>query len=331
MRAAAVAESVLARSPDHPGALHYAIHAFDDPTHAPLGLPMARRYGVVAAAAEHALHMPSHIYVALGMWPDSVSANIAAAAAADARRARKNLGVDARGYHSLAWLAYSYLQLGNESEAARLLADMVRDEGASHSKRTRSALIAMRAAEVVADEAWDGPDARYEVPLDGLEPAAAAAELYVRGRVALTRGDVAKAREALAGIEGQRGPLETLPASGADAQCCAPGKRSDYLPGRLNAQVMELELSALLALQAGATDEALTLFARATEKEDAMGFDFGPPAVVEPAHELFGSICLAQGRADEAAREFAKALERAPGRLRSLRGLEEARAKASTP
>jgi tetratricopeptide (TPR) repeat protein len=326
MRAAAIAEEVLERAPDHPGALHYAIHCYDDPEHAPLGLRMARRYGKVAAAAEHALHMPSHIYVALGMWPESIEANIAAAAASDARRARKGLDADARGYHSLTWLAYSYLQLGEGAEAARLLARMRADEKEKSSQRTRSHLVSMRAAYVVALETYDHEAARFEVALEGLDPAPAAAELYLRGRVALERGDVAAAQEALAAIRVQRGPLETLLSAGAAAAaCCAPTTRSSYLPGRLAAHVMELELGGLITLRTGPEDEALAELAAAAEKEDAMGFDFGPPVVVEPVHELLGRILLERGRHAEAAAEFEAALRRAPGRLRSAQGLASAR------
>lgn len=327
MRAAALAEEILTRSPDHPGALHYAIHCYDDPVHAPLGLRMARRYGQVAAAAEHALHMPAHIYVALGMWPASIEANLAASAAADARRARKGLDADARGYHSLYWLEYSYLQLGEGAEAARLLARMRADEQKKSSPRTRQHLVAMRAAYVIALETYDHEVARFEVALDGLDPAPASAELYLRGRVALARGDVANAQEALAAMAVQRGPLETLLSEGASAAaCCAPTTRSSYLPGRLAAHVMELELAGLITLHTGALDEALVQLAAAAEKEDAMGFDFGPPVVVEPAHELLGHVLLERGQRSEAAAEFEAALRRAPGRQRSQFGLARARA-----
>lgn len=329
MRAAAVAEEVLERAPEHPGALHYAIHSYDDPVHAPLGLRMARRYGAVAAAAEHALHMPSHIYVALGMWPESIEANVAAAAAGDARRARKGLSVEARAFHALVWLAYSELQLGHESEAARLLAEMIRDEAASHSKRTRAHLAQMRAAHVVATGAWTEECAHFEVGIEGLEPDAACSELYVRGRRALAAGDAARARAQLDEMAPLRGPLESLVAAekGA-ARCCTSDAPKDYLPGRLAAHVMELELSGLIALHAGAHDEGLARLAAAAEKEDAMGYDFGPPNVVEPAHELLGSVLLELERWEEAQKEFARALERAPGRRRSLLG---ARAASDAP
>ncbi|MEO7660199.1 MAG: hypothetical protein ABIV48_11345, partial [Pyrinomonadaceae bacterium] len=77
MRAAAVAETIYEKNPRHPGALHYLIHAYDDPVHAPLGLRAARLYGSVAKSASHAQHMPSHIFFALGMWDDAIVANIA--------------------------------------------------------------------------------------------------------------------------------------------------------------------------------------------------------------------------------------------------------------
>jgi tetratricopeptide (TPR) repeat protein len=326
MRAAAVAERVLEEAPEHPGALHYAIHSFDDPVHATLGLRMARRYGKVAAAAEHALHMPSHIYVALGMWPDAIAANVDAVAAADARRARKALGVDARGLHSLAWLAYARLQVGDVAGAERLLADMRRDEHESGSKRARGALVHMRAAHVVGTQDFAGEAAAFEVGIEGLEPAHACAELYVRGRAALSRDDLAGARNTLEAFGPLRGALEELDATaGGAAQCCTTSGGRNYLPGRQAAHVMELELSGLIALASGAEEEGLARLAAAAEKEDAMGYDFGPPAVVEPAHELLGHALLARGRPGEAERELEAALRRAPGRARSQQGLEEAR------
>jgi hypothetical protein len=325
MRAAAVAEGVLERAPDHPGALHYAIHSYDDPVHAPLGLRMARRYGVVAAAAEHALHMPSHIYVALGMWRESIESNLAASAAADARRARKGLSVQKRGFHALYWLLYSYLQVGEREKAEGLLADMREDEAEESTKRTRTHLVLMRAAYVLAGDysKLKGPQAAFDVDLEDLEPDVACAELYVRGRRALAHEDLAAASQALSAMAAHRGPLEELPDGTAGATtCCTTTRPVENLQGRLAARVMELQLSGLIALHSGKRDEGLALLRAATEREDAMGYDFGPPAVVEPAHELYGYILCRWYRDDEtgkaAAREFQAALRRAPGRARSL-------------
>ena len=90
------------------GAAHYLVHSYDDPVHAALGLRAARVYAKIAPAASHALHMPSHVFVSLGMWDEAVSSNVDSWAAAEARVERKNLGLEDRGYHSLLWLEYAY-------------------------------------------------------------------------------------------------------------------------------------------------------------------------------------------------------------------------------
>src|SRR5579859_2596901 len=103
MRAAAILEELLPAHPDHPGVLHYMIHAYDDPIHAPLGLRAARRYANVASSAPHALHMPSHIFVQLGIWDDAAKSNTAAFALSQ-KWGQPDM-------HSLSWLQYADLQL----------------------------------------------------------------------------------------------------------------------------------------------------------------------------------------------------------------------------
>src|SRR5690606_14723256 len=107
-----VADGILKENPNHPGALHYKIHALDHPELAGEARHAADLYARVAPDATHALHMPSHIYLALGLWDHVVSSNEASYAASVARLERKNLGDESRGYHSYAWLHYGYLQQG---------------------------------------------------------------------------------------------------------------------------------------------------------------------------------------------------------------------------
>src|SRR5271167_1835452 len=126
MRAAAEAEAVYDIDKHHPGALHYLIHAYDDPIHAPLGLRAARLYGKVAPAASHAQHMPSHIFFALGMWDDAIEANSASLKTARAQ--------GETAYHSLLWLEYAYLQQDKRREAEQLLQSLTRDVAAAPTK-----------------------------------------------------------------------------------------------------------------------------------------------------------------------------------------------------
>ena len=323
MRAAAIAEEVFLRNPDHPGALHYAIHSYDDPVHAPLGLRMANRYAKVAAAAAHALHMPSHIYVALGMWDESIASNIDSAAAADARRARKGLHVDDRGYHSLSWLAYSYLQKGRSTASLELVRDMRRDcAEAEGSSRSRHHVAVMRAHHVVALDAWNDEQAGFEVEIDGLSISTRATELLVRGVTRMRRRDVEGAEQILTEL---RTILDqpVQPVDEGVGGCCAvsPEVFGEASPRMKAALVTLEELAAYLALERLDSESALDHARLACELEDAMGFDFGPPIVVKPAHELLGEILLVLGRPEEAVMEFEAALGRAPGRARSLLGL----------
>ncbi len=107
--AAAEAEAVYEIDKNHPGALHYLIHAYDDPIHAPLGLRAARLYGKVVLSASHAQHMPSHIFFALGMWDEAIDANVKSLTIAREQHDP--------GYHSLVWLMYAYLQENRRLEA----------------------------------------------------------------------------------------------------------------------------------------------------------------------------------------------------------------------
>src|SRR5262245_36503000 len=123
-RAGAIALEVYQKNPNHPGAAHYIIHAFDDPEHAILALPAARRYASIAPEAHHARHMPSHIFLQLGMWPEAAASNESAWESSDAWMKRKKLSVNVRDYHSLHWLLYAYLQQGRYKKAEELLALM---------------------------------------------------------------------------------------------------------------------------------------------------------------------------------------------------------------
>ena len=115
--AASIVEKVYKENPKHPGAAHFIIHAFDDPDHAPLALPAARAYAGIAPSAAHALHMPSHIFVQRGMWEDVRASNIVAYKAAADLNARLKLAEGREDFHTLGWLTYANLMLGNIDEA----------------------------------------------------------------------------------------------------------------------------------------------------------------------------------------------------------------------
>jgi tetratricopeptide (TPR) repeat protein len=126
MRAGAIALEVLVKNPDHPGAAHYVIHAFDDADHARIALPAARRYAKIAPAAFHARHMPSHIFVSLGMWDEAATANESSFAASEAWVARRKHSTAKLDFHSLEWLAAIYHQQGRMKKTEETLAKFAR-------------------------------------------------------------------------------------------------------------------------------------------------------------------------------------------------------------
>ena len=195
MRAAALVEQVYAKNPQHPGAAHYLIHAYDDPVHAPLGLRFADAYSKIAPAASHALHMPSHIYFALGMWDEASAINERSVKAADARRDAKKLDVDARGFHALLWLVYSYAQQGRYEDARGVMAQLETAARESGSERTRSHLALARAAWLIETRKWG--EAKAPVLAKDLPKDAAIADLFAIGFAAIRSGNRRAGGEAL--------------------------------------------------------------------------------------------------------------------------------------
>jgi len=125
MQGASLAMDVFARHPEHPGAAHYLIHSCDTPEHAILALPAAKRYARIAPAASHARHMPSHIFVQLGMYAESAASNEDSWAASVAEPSRPGAPKEAHGdFHSYSWLAASYFELGQRKKAEELLAGL---------------------------------------------------------------------------------------------------------------------------------------------------------------------------------------------------------------
>ena len=123
-QAASLFNDVLSRSPDHPGALHYLLHDYDDPDHARLALDAARRYATVAHGSSHALHMPAHIFVQLGLWNEAEQADRASFDASRDWVARKQLGPAMRNYHAWTWRQYELLQLGRYGAAWQALQEV---------------------------------------------------------------------------------------------------------------------------------------------------------------------------------------------------------------
>lgn len=306
MKAAAIAEEVFSKNPLHPGAAHYLIHSYDDPVHAPLGLRAAKAYSRIAPAAPHALHMPSHIFLALGMWDDVVTSNTSSWKASNAKN-----------YHALHWLEYGYLQQGRYQDARKLLSIMQKDnEKDGGSDRTRYFFGGMRAAYIIEARAWQGDVLDLKVSTDGTSIAVSTGQLFVGGFAAIQRGDLESAKKVLTDLEELTSSQQSKETGHAHNiySCNSP---SDIKA----AAVMKKQLRGMILFHEGDKENGLKLLQETTGEEDAMSFEFGPPLIIKPSHELYGEMLQQVKRHAEAQKQFEVALARAPKRSLSLLGL----------
>jgi hypothetical protein len=114
--AVAILNKLFDEQPDHPGIAHYIIHSCDNPSMASLALPAARKYASIAPASPHAVHMPSHIFARLGLWQDDIHSNLAAIQVAD-QMGGMHVHVMHHKLHSMDFLEYAYLQIGDDASA----------------------------------------------------------------------------------------------------------------------------------------------------------------------------------------------------------------------
>lgn len=301
---------VFRAHPHHPGAAHYLIHAVDDPEHAGLGLDAANAYGTIAPDAAHALHMTSHIYLALGRWDDVLNANLKAHATIP------NGILSGHGSH---WIEYSLIQLGRYRDADRWLDSMTR-QARTGAERLRedswNAAVIMAAANLVDthrysrkpalirnDPKYFGPESYAEAIVD------LAAGYFGQGLAALERGERDSANVILAEME----KLRT--ASGGDAMKAT---------SRGYVEVMEKTLRGYMAWKNANRDDALKLFDDAATEEASLPMPFGPPVGIKPPRESRGELLLEMKQPARAREEFEKALLRTPLRIAPLLGLARA-------
>ncbi len=370
-RAAELASGVFARNPKHPGAAHYAIHAYDTPELASLGLPFARAYAQLAPAAFHARHMPSHIYSRLGMWKEAIASCQSAWDASTAAARREKLSANHHDFHSLSWLVEMNFELGLRKEADRVLGVFGAAVRAGLGRQHRALYATEVASYMMRTGEWSRVDellAPLEAP--AVEDAAAA-------------GAASSVPAGLAGGPVPAGPAPAAPAparAGAPQSHCAPVpassplevfERVSVLDARARAAAMQRELAKakrLLAELDAARDklrpflattqpkEALAkldeaharrrkvLLAHATGNDRAL-LEALRASAVDAEQEVGGEsnpsgfvlneeiaeTLLRLGRAKEATAEYAIALRKHPGRARSILGAARAAARGGDP
>lgn len=323
-KAAEIAKEVLSRNPRHPGALHYLIHAYDDPDHAALALSTADSYSKVAPSAAHALHMPTHIYLALGMWDKVVSSNEVSWAASVERKNRKDLDNDALGYHSFYWLLYGYLQQGKKDKAKQVLQDMKQYWQELPSGRAKAHMLMIKGTYLIESDDWDPEITQIEVDKSRINIATRAMNHFVNGMYAYKNNNSDSLVAIIRKLSTERLIDKELISPTAISMCSGVNYS---MPNELDlqqAEVMELELKALNARLNNDEDLAEDFFKQATALENGISYAYGPPVIVKPSNEIYGEWLLEFKRPAEALQQFELSLKAAPNRLLSLEGKEKA-------
>ena len=308
------AQRVFEAHPLHPGGTHYLIHATDDPEFAERGLAAARSYAQTAPASEHALHMPSHIFLQLGIWRDVVTSNERswAASAEDVRR--RGLPATAHSWHALQWLQYGYLQEGRPDDA-RALIERARNllDGADlsgvHGVDARYTIGWMEFIQAVNNDEWT-------------DAVCARSRGFSFDRAPINTRDASM--RATAAYQA----VVTAPHCGFVDNPAADAVRA-HMQAHPNAPYMGALRSALLhadavaALRRGDAAAAIAILEPIAAQPATP--PVGPPAGLR-THELLGAALLAAGRPADAVAAYERSLELTPNRQASVRGLERARA-----
>lgn len=312
LEAAAQLQQVLAKLPDHPGAQHYKIHAYDFPLLADRALEVCETYGTIAPDVPHALHMPTHIFTRRGLWEKSIDFNQRSAEAA--RKLGQTAGaLNGHQPHALDYMAYAYLQRGQYREADRIRREIAALTGPYSEVQPTAMAFAFaaiparcalerqnwgEAAELPLRQPATFPWGKQYLNCDSIVHFARAIGAARSGKLDIARAEIAE--------------LERV------RQQLSASHRASYWAAQAETQF--LAARAWLQFAEGNADDAIALMRRAAEIEANTDKEAVTPGEVLPAGDLLGDLLLEAGRPGEALAAFEAVLGASPNRLNSLYG-----------
>jgi tetratricopeptide (TPR) repeat protein len=312
-RAAEILESWRAKRPQHPGLIHYLIHAYDYPPLATKGLPAAKTYASIAPWVPHALHMPSHIFTRLGMWDESIQTNLRSADAARAYSAKYYPGAATQEeLHAMDYAMYAYLQTGQDAKARALIAqlDQVTKTWPAVDFAMGYAFGAMPARYALERRQWKEAAALdiRPMPFWSKLPFSEGHIAYARAIGAARSGDLERARAAATRL-GELAEASKEP-------------RFQYFADQMNLQREAAQ--GWIVFAEGRKDEGIGILRRAAAKEDSLGKHPVSPGAMFPIRELLGDALVESGKPAEGLAEFEASLKINPGRFNALYGAAHA-------
>ncbi|MFB3815300.1 MAG: tetratricopeptide repeat protein [Terriglobales bacterium] len=305
-------EKLFAEQSNHPGLAHYIIHTYDYPELAAQGLHAARKYAKIAPESPHALHMPSHIFVRVGMWPDAIASNIDSAEAGRASAAKTgSAAAVSEQLHAMDYLVYAYLQRGEQAQARKIWDELKNIQADTTIFSAGYAAAAIPARCTIETRRWAEARDLPELKLTGgsyWTEVANGIVYWARAVGAARSGDLDAARANGAQLEAIRDAL----------------LRSKKQDGADTVEIMRLQAAGWTAFAAGQKDEALRLMRAAADLEDRTDKHPVTPGPVLPAREQLGDLLVELKRPDEALTEYKASLRTSPNRFNGLLGAARA-------
>ena len=310
-------ESVMARNPDHPGALHLYVHAVEASADPQRGVDAADRLRTLVPGSGHLVHMPAHIYSRVGRWHDAMLANHVAINADDSYLAI--CGGNVKGLYPLGYVPHNhhFLWFAASMAGASAKAKAAAEETA---KRTDLQELMRQPGFAGMQHFWMTPwfdrvrFGRWDEIAGQPNPAAdlpfvTAIWHYAEGMAALRQQRLDEARvheQALAKLAADPVLVETLV--------------WERYPLSLATRIAERTLAGELAAADGDYDTAIAALREAASVEDQIPYD-EPPGWHAPARHTLGALLLAADRASEAEAVYREELQRNPHNGWSLYGL----------
>ncbi|MFL5448465.1 MAG: hypothetical protein ACJ8AX_07950 [Gemmatimonadales bacterium] len=305
--AIAVLDPLFAQHPDHPGLAHYVIHATDSPGLARLGLDAARRYAKIAPAAPHAQHMPSHIFVRLGLWNETIASNWKSYQAGYEYAKAMGIAGTMEEFHAMDYAVYGYLQRGQDSAARAAVARAMRAKPSLRGLVSDYNRTAMAARVPLERGDWSAA-AELRAPAESLGPVASALLRFTHAIGSARSGRPEAARPEVKALDSITTALEQ--------------KGEPYWSRVVRIKHDAAEAWVLWA--AGDSAGARALARAAADSEEVTDKHQVTPGELLPARELEGDMLLMAGRYAEARAAYKGTLVREPKRARSLFGVARA-------
>ncbi|HEV2043053.1 MAG TPA: hypothetical protein VGR05_00085, partial [Sphingomicrobium sp.] len=265
----------------------------------------------VAPDAGHAMHMTSHIYLALGHWSDVERTNALAMDIVNRQRAANGKPATSCGHYA-EWLVYARLQQGRDPtptvDGCRLQVE--RAQAAGDGPGTGNSF-----------GSWADMASRVAVET-GRPPTP---PVIAKGEFPLAHFWTAYAAMIADGPQ-QAAARSMLSAAGTKLFATLAKNRPDDTSTPRWVERAVAQSDALSALAGGKTEQGLAMLRAAAEAERALPVEYGPPALPKPSSELLADYLLKLGRKAEAAAAYRSVLAAAPGRRRALAGLQSASA-----